>query len=123
MSDLPERAAGAPNTPETIGVPNAAQEVDALPKEVTSAGVSVHPTTIPVPQPVAKMGVQPASANIPMPAATVSLPLSDDDIAKGLHASITSSIRWLAEWCMRRLKQAHIGFKNIHGKIMRKNYA
>lgn len=98
-----------------------AHETDALPKEVASAGVSVHPTTIPLPQSVVNMGVKPTGANIPMPTATVSLPISDDQIAEGLGKSIKESIRWLAEWCLKRLKQVHIGLQSVHGRLTRVN--
>jgi len=94
------------------------READVLPKEVASAGVTMHPTTIPVPPPIAKMGVQPAGANIPMPTAAA-LPITDDQIAQGLGKGIRESFRWLAEWCVRRLKQVHIGLQSIRGKLVR----
>lgn len=95
------------------------QEIE-LPKEVVSAGVRVQPTSIPIPAPVAQMGVQPAGKNIPpTQSATVILPLTDDQIAKGLHESITSSWLWLAHWCIKRLKQIHMGIKLIQGKTVR----
>lgn len=122
MSDLPERVTGSPGAAEIPTAPEAGRsEGDSLPKELTSAGVSIHPTTIPVPQPVANMGVAPAGANIPVPAPTVVLPLTDDQIATGLNQGIASSWRWLATWCVRRLKQVHMGLKAIHGKVMRVN--
>ncbi len=34
----------------------------------------------------------------------VILPLSDDQIKKGLHHKVWEAIRWLAEWCTRQLK-------------------
>lgn len=95
------------------------QEEDALPKEVTSAGVTIHPTSIPVPTQIAHMGVKPVGANIPMPTAATALPITDDKIALGLAKSIKESFRWLAEWCIRRLKQAHVGLQSIHGKLVR----
>lgn len=83
------------------------QEAD-LPKEVISAGVQVKPTSIPIPAPVAQMGVKPAGNNVPTQTTTkVSLPLTQDQIAKGLRESIVNSIRWLAEWCVKRMKQLH----------------
>lgn len=95
------------------------QEVE-LPKEVASAGVKVRPTTVAIPQSVAQLGVKPAGVNVPAQgAAAIALPLTDDQIATGLHQSIASSLRWFAEWCLRRLKQLHMGIKYIHGKVMR----
>jgi len=96
----------------------AGQEVEVSP-EVASAGVKVQPGAIPIPPPVTQLGVQPAGQNIQPPVPDVSLPLSDDQIAQGLKQSIWSSWRWLAHWCVRKLKQVHMGLKNIHGKLTR----
>jgi len=105
-------------TPEVPVPEEAGHDIDTLPKEVASAGVSVHPTTVPIPNAVAKLGVQPGTANVPMPT-TVTLPITDDQIAQGLGKSIRESFRWLAEWCVRRLKQAHMGLQSIHGRLTR----
>ena len=105
-------------SPEVPIAQEPGHDIDTLPKEVASAGVSVHPTTVPIPNAVAKLGVQPGTANVPMPT-TVTLPITDDQIAQGLGKSIRESFRWLAEWCVRRLKQAHMGLQSIHGKLTR----
>lgn len=92
-----------------------------LPKEVASAGVTMHPTSIPIPPKLSHIGVKPAGNNVsaqPKPT-TVALPLTDDQIAQGLHQGIKSSWRWLAQWCLRRLKQLHVGLKTIRGKLIR----
>jgi len=34
----------------------------------------------------------------------VVLPLSEDEVEKGLHHKLVDSIRWLAEWCIRMIK-------------------
>lgn len=103
----------APGSRENISIS------EQLPPEVASLGVKMHPTIIPIPQAVQQLGVQPAAANVSMPTFTVALPLTDDQIARGLTASITSSYHWLAQWCIRRLKQMHVGLKKIHGSITR----
>ena len=90
-----------------------------LPVEVGAAGVKLHSSSVTIPAPVQKLGVK-STGDVSTPSvSTVALPLSDDQIATGLHQSITSSWRWLAEWCMRRLKQVHLLLKSIHGKIVR----
>ncbi len=93
------------------------QEME-LPKEVAAAGVKVQPTTVQLPQAVTQMGVTPVGAAAPPPT-TVALPLTDDQIAQGLKLSIASSWRWLAEFCVRRLKQLHMAVKRIGGKTVR----
>lgn len=111
MTDLPEidHASGAEPIPKN----------EALPKEVVQAGVTIHPTTIAIPKPVAQTGVTSGPANIPMPSAANPIPITDDQIAQGLGKSLKESFRWLAEWCLRRLKQMHIGLKSIGGKLIR----
>lgn len=79
-----------------------------LRKEVAAAGVKAHPTVVAIPPAVAQLGVQAIGSNSPAPTGqAVVLPLSDDQITQALHADVTSSLRWLAEWCVRKLKQLH----------------
>ena len=82
-----------------------------LPKEVAAAGVRTQPTTVQLPQVVTQMGVAPVGQAVMPQAPAVALPLTDDQIAQGLKQSITSSWRWLAEWCIRKLKQLQ---KKVH---------
>lgn len=80
-----------------------------LPKEVASAGVKTQPTTIQIPPKVSQMGVTQAGPSMPVGTGhAVTLPLTDAQIAEGLKQSITSSWRWLAVWCERKLKQLHL---------------
>lgn len=93
-----------------------------LPPEVTGAGVTMHPNSVDIPKSVADLGVQSVDQAYAAPVTPpVPLPLSDDQIAKGLHQSILSSWRWLAEWCVRQLSMAHQALKSAHGKIVRMN--
>jgi hypothetical protein len=126
MNDLPTPVAGANpsiNKEQETGRVTEAPFRPAVPEtevspEVVASGVKVQPTTIPIPPQVGALGVRPAGQNIP-PAPAGTLPLSDDQIALGLKQSIRSSWRWLAQWCLRRLKQLHMGLKNIHGRLTR----
>lgn len=77
-----------------------------LPKEVVSAGVRTQPTVVNLPKPIAQMGVKPTGNNVGFgTGSTVTLPLTQPQIAQGLKKSIVDSWRWLAVWCIRRLKQ------------------
>ncbi|OGG04146.1 hypothetical protein A2Z33_03220 [Candidatus Gottesmanbacteria bacterium RBG_16_52_11] len=80
-----------------------------LPKEVAQSGVSIPPTTIPIPQILKSAGVAPQGANVTLPKPQPSsVPLTDDQIAQGLKKSVFDSWRWLAEWCTRKLKQLRL---------------
>lgn len=103
---------------ETPALKEVGREGELSP-EVTGVGVRMHPTSVPLPQPVQQLGVKQVGAATAPPTPSVALPLSDDQIAQGLHKSITSSWRWLAEWCMRRLRQLHMVVKRVHGKFVR----
>lgn len=97
-----EGVIGIAELPITPSTPEA-----SIPKEVTAAGVSVTPTTVLIPQNVATLGVKPIGANVPAQAVSISLPLTDDQITVSMKKSPALSIRWLAEWCVRKLKQLH----------------
>ena len=92
-----------------------------LAPEVKMAGVSMQADTIELPHIVQKMGVSAVGPAAPPPAAVaaITLPLTDDQIAQGLHQSLLSSWRWLAEWCERQLKQAHVLLSSTKGKTVR----
>ncbi|QQG44367.1 MAG: hypothetical protein HYW86_00390 [Candidatus Roizmanbacteria bacterium] len=77
------------------------QENVKLPEDLTQAGVEAVETT--------------QFPNLQK----IKTPLSDEKILVGLHQPITSSFRWLATLAMHILKQAHLGLKVVHGKVMR----
>ena len=101
---------------ETLPLQETGKEVE-LSAELSQAGVTISPTSISLPPPLTKMGVAPAGLNVTVgTGSSVTLPLTDDQIALGLHQSVTSSWRWLAEWCVKKLKQLHLIIRNIKGK-------
>jgi hypothetical protein len=103
---------------ESFPLTEIGKDID-LPKEVVAAGVSFQPTVVTIPPKVSQMGVAPAGQNITVSSgATVSLPLTDDQIELGLKQNVTSSWRWLAVWCVRKLKKLHIVLKKIGGKTV-----
>jgi len=106
---------------ETPSLTEVGQEAP-LPAELSHVGVSLHPTTIEIPKTVAQLGVKSVGLSAPIQAMpTIVLPLSDEKIAEGLHQSITSSWRWLSQWCIRRLKELHIALNAKGGKVVREN--
>lgn len=91
------------------GLQAAGQEIE-LPKEVTAIGVKQQPTVVSIPKPIQQLGVQPSGTNIPTQTnPSIALPLSDSELAMGLHISVINSFRWLAEWCKKQLKIIGVG--------------
>jgi len=93
------------------------QEIQ-LPKEALSAGVVVTPQTVLLPPQIVQAGVKAVGPSVPVsvqPANGLQLPLTDEQIAKALHENIKTSIRWLAEWCVRKIKM-------VHAKVVRKHH-
>ena len=92
-----------------------------VPKEVASH-VQVPKEQVEIPPDLKKMGVQAPASQTPMQNSQVSsipLPLTDDQIGTGLHAEVKSSIRWLAEWCLKQLKTIHFHLKQAGTHFMR----
>src|SRR5688572_5594236 len=84
-----------------------------LAPELEQAGLRRVSETIELPPDVRQMGVSSHGPTQQMPTTTtVQLPISDDAIVQGLHASVFSSLRWLAEWCVKRLKKVHMHLKS-----------
>lgn len=103
------------------GVTEISSEVPLHP-EVERIGVKQFRETIELPPDVKKLGVTPASQPLTSPSPPlppVPLPLSDSAVVTGLHASLLAAIRWLATWCIKKLKKAHIALKTVHGKVIR----
>ncbi len=49
----------------------------------------------------------------------IKLPISDENVLKGLHKPISSSWRWLSTLAVYILKKAHLTLKKVGGKIIR----
>lgn len=90
--------------------------------EAKEAGLEEKKEYVDIPPDVKQLGVTNAGASAPVADGAfddLSLPLTDVEIEHGTHAQPTSSISWLAQWCIRKLKRVHIVIKKIHGKVMR----
>jgi hypothetical protein len=94
-----------------------------LPQEVEKAGVVSFKETIELPPDVKNLGVTQTGASTPLQSTPalpqVDLPISDSQVVVGLHESIGNAFRWLATWCIKKLKKAHVALKVIHGQIIR----
>ncbi len=81
--------------------------------------VSIRPENIKVSKDLQKIGVQPVKTGKFTYAQDIKLPISDDDVLKGLNKPITSSWRWLSTLSIYILRLAHLSLKKIHGKVRR----
>lgn len=81
--------------------------------------VSPRQETIELPPDLKKMGLQSGSSSQFSSYQNIKLPLSDEKIAVGMHAPVTSSLRWLATFALYLLARVHLGLKIIHGKVIR----
>ncbi|MFA5135955.1 MAG: hypothetical protein WC489_01015 [Patescibacteria group bacterium] len=49
----------------------------------------------------------------------IKLPISDEKVITGLHAPVSSSRRWLSEFAVFLLRQAHLSLRLVKGKVIR----
>jgi len=95
------------------------ESVEYEPEEEVRVYIQPRKETIKLPPDLKKMGVQAASSTNFPSYQTVVLPISDDKVLQGLHAPISSSLRWLATLAWYLLRKAHLTLKVIHGHVVR----
>lgn len=111
---------GLPKEAEPIATEFEIKEpVENNPEEEVRPFISPRAETIELPPDLKKMGLQAVSNSKFSSYKNIKLPLSDEKIVVGKKAPITSSIRWLAEFALFILAQAHLGLKVIHGRVIR----
>lgn len=103
VRDLTAEVTVAPEVAE-VGVQPVRGDIVELPPDLKKLGVSHTGSSVPV-------------TNVAIP--PVSLPISDSAVVSGLHAKVTSSLKWLSVWCIKKLTKAHVMLKIVHGKITR----
>ncbi len=75
-----------------------------LPKEIERVGVKAVPQSVKIPKNLERVGVKPAGDNVQLGTGkSIQLPLTDTQIVEGLKSSVGDSLRWLAEWCRKKL--------------------
>lgn len=93
---------------QEAGLEMAQPVMQELPPDLTQIGITLAQPSV--------------SGVVAQPSLLIQMPLTDEQIEKGLHEEMKSSWRWLAEECIRRLKIAHILLKQVHGKLVRMPY-
>lgn len=94
------------------------REIELAP-EVKEAGVELQHEEIELPPDIQQMGVEPAGPGQAVSQPTTTVPLQDDTIISKQKGSVWLSLTWLAQWCLRQLKKAHIKLKKVQGRIVR----
>ncbi len=124
--DTQQRAAYVHSSKEAEPILSKRSEVSHLdeavehevPEEVKPF-LNVRRESIKLPPDLETLGIQ-SSQTPAIPAyQKVILPLPDEKIISGLHAPITSSLRWLATLAMYMLLQAHLTLRIVGGKAVR----
>jgi len=111
---------GLPKEAEPIATEFEIKEpVEHSPEEEVRPFVSPRAETIELPPDLKKLGLQAVSHSSFPSYKNIKLPLSDEKIVVGKKAPVTSSIRWLAEFALFILAQAHLGLKVVHGHVIR----
>jgi hypothetical protein len=112
----PKEVEPIPLSKETIEIK---EVVEHKPEEEVAPYISPRAETIELPPDLKKMGLQPATTTQFPTYQNIKLPLSDEKIVVGLHAPVTTSLRWLATLALYLLKMAHLQLKIIHGHVVR----
>lgn len=112
-SGPPGRVMEAPVMPEIIEQNNEKKEVAAFVEEVDEQKIKLSAD-------LKKAGLSSTQENqLPPSFQNIQLPMTDEKILNGHKAPISSSVRWLAEFCLFLLKKAHLGLKVVHGHVVR----
>ena len=91
------------------------KEPGEFPPEVEGWLERVGQDTVPEPETIVHQGKTILSPAAPQDV-SVSLPLDEGKIQKGLHQKIFESIRWLAVWCVRLVKKYRGKTDTMQGK-------
>lgn len=103
---------------EPLSVSEPTQEESEKEQDVTNY-IEVKKEHVEVPPELKKIGVEndePIDLTVDQ---NMKLPLADDKILPGLHAPLSTSLRWLAEFSLFLLKHVHLTLKVICGKVRR----
>jgi hypothetical protein len=119
LSDLKNNPPGGPvpssisGRKEMLKESNLLQEVPQVPEistEMKEHGVEVGSETVELPQEVKQAGVEAvddlAVYEPPKENLTPNIPLTTQQMQKGLHAKVADSLLWLVYWCIRQINMS-----------------
>ncbi len=123
IKKMQPQSVGMPKEVEPIPGPSESlqlqEAVEHEPSDEVKPYVQPRAESIKLPSDLTMIGLQPVSSTQFSSYKNIKLPISDEKIIKGLHEPITSSYRWLAEFAVFILTQAHLALRVVHGKIIR----
>lgn len=123
IKKLQQASVSLPKEAEPIAGPTESlhmqEAVEHEPSDEVKPYIQPRAESIKLPSDLTMIGLQPVSSTQFSSYKNIKLPISDEKIIKGLHEPITSSYRWLAEFAVFILRQAHLGLRVVHGKIIR----
>lgn len=94
------------------------KEIELSP-EVKESGVELKSEEIELSQEIQKIGMEVVGSDQSLVQPTTNVPLQDNAIVGNQNSSVWLSLTWLAQWCLRQLKKAHVKLKKVHGKVVR----
>jgi hypothetical protein len=113
---LPKEAEPIPRPQETAHMQEA---VEHEIKPDVKPFVQPKQETIKLPPDLTKLGLQPVTTAQFSSYKNIKLPISDEKVVQGLKEPVTSSKRWLSEFAVYILKQAHLTLRTVGGKVIR----
>lgn len=93
--------------------------IESEPPKETTPYLQPRQEIVNLPPELKKLGLHEVSSTKFPASKTINLPLSDEKIVTGLHAPVTSSLRWLATLAEYLLKMMHVQLKVVSGRVIR----
>ena len=93
--------------------------VEHEPSKEVKPFITVKHETIKLPPDLSEIGLKAVETTDFPTYKNIKLPLADEEVMTGLHAPITTSLRWLATLAWYLLLQAHLTLRIVHGKVVR----
>lgn len=113
---LPKEVEPTPKPPENTSLQEA---VEHEPSPDIEKFIRPKQETIKLPSELTKLGLQPVKSTSFPTYNNIKLPISDEKVMEGLKAPVSASRRWLSEFAMFILRQAHLTLRSVGGKIVR----
>ncbi len=123
INKKPTESIGLPKEAEPVLQPAEEKQIQEAvehePPDEVKPFVEPKAESIKLPPDLKRIGLQAVSQTQFPTYQNVKLPISDDKVMQGLHAPVSSSLRWLATLAVYMLRLAHLQLKVVSGKAIR----